>query len=299
MLSSGAASQRFSGEQLGLMKKNVFSEGLGCFGARAVDKLCVFGKTTERTASDWLVWGDSHSGSLLPIIHDIAKHHGSKLIFAGEFVCPPLIGIVQNVRKFDRCKSFREVVMQRIETMDTLDTVIIVARWPLYVEGRMPAEKKGKIDLYPEGTNIDLLGESRNAALVEQGLTRVRDRILASGKRIILVGSVPEIPWNVSDQIKAQILFNRPMPADPHLSQIAARQGQTNAILERVASVPGVTLVPIAERICTPVCPTHDEQKVYYSDENHLTPSGARLLVAELLSEALAPAQNGTKGVKK
>lgn len=306
MISSGAASQRFSDEQLaGMATTERYEPGTHCFDTYKAQELCAFG--AKEAASTWLLWGDSHARHLLPAISALAEREGRKLIFAGASTCPPLLGINQTdtaIRNFDRCMAYREEVMQRIEKMastkpgavHSLETVIVSARWPIYVEGRrMPAENKETLVLYMEGESPSFGGKSHNATLVEQGLSRTRDRILASGKRMILVETVPEISWDVAARFKSHVLFGRPMPADPELSQIAARQGSTNTILERVASVPGITLVPMATQICTATCPTHDSQTVYYSDNNHLTAAGAKFLTTELLEKALVPASTSTK----
>lgn len=286
VISAGAASQRFSDEQLGRIASiKRYEPGERCFGARPGKELCAFGKQDQLPT--WLLWGDSHAKSLLPVIADIAEREGRKLVFASAPTCPPLLGIDQS-HTFGPCGRYRKDIMQQIEAMESLQTVIVAARWPRYVEGtRLASEGKSTLVLYPEGNTANSGNSSRNAALVEQGLRRLRDRVLHSGKRLILVGSVPEIPWDVPSSIKGHILFGRSIPEDPAFSEITGRQDRTNTILERVASMAGITLVAIAERICTPACPTHDASAVYYRDNNHLTPVGARLLVSAPLEEGL------------
>lgn len=288
MLSSGAANQRFSDEQLALTASiESYDEGERCFGAKLGVKPCEFGLKNQ--PSTWFLWGDSHAKSLLPVISDLAKREGRRFVFASAPACPPLLG-VERRHAFGPCTRYREEILSLIEATSSVETVIVVARWPVYVEGRtMPVEEESDVVLYPEGERKHSSDLSNNAALVESGLIRVRDRILASGKRMILIQTVPEISWDVAARIKAQILFDRPIPDDPDLQQVAARQKRANEILERVADKPGVLLVPVANRICTPICPTHDRQAIYYRDNHHLTPAGARTLIANLVEQALRP----------
>lgn len=293
VLTSGAKNQRFTDAQLNRVKTIVrYEPGKGCFNAFNVDKLCSFG--AQKDTPTWLLWGDSHARHLLPAISAIAERQGRTLLFAGSSTCPPLLGIYQwdsGKRDFERCANFREAVMQRIEASHSLETIIIAARWPVYVEGqRMPSEKKGTLVLYPEdgSTNATFNDTSMNAAMVKQGLATVRDRTVASGKRMIVIGAAPEIPWDVAAWFKAAVFFNRPLPENPNISQILDRQHQTNEILKSVTDTPGVSLIPLAEGICKPTCPTYDDDAVFYHDNSHFTPSGARQLVEPLLNDVLS-----------
>lgn len=288
ILSSGAASLRFSEEQLALAKnvvKRDKSLRKNCWGARPADKLCEFGQGEESTGDDWLLWGDSHALTILPTMINIADQHQRKLIFASKGNCPPLPQVdrsdmpqVEN----ESCEIFREGVLGRIITGSEIDTVILIARWPLYETG---------VYLQSEGGRSLKLVDSGNRRedneVMYDALLRLVSRINDAGKKVVLVESAPEIPWDVGTRMKAYVLLGRPMPADPELKEIAARHEGANKVLQQLAAVTNATIVPMVHRICTPVCPTHDSMSAFYEDNNHLTPEGARKIMASLLEEAM------------
>jgi len=230
-----------------------------------------------------------------PLILMVLHRVGRRLLFISTPSCPPLIGALHVHDKrglFRKCKPFRISALQHIETLHDIETVIVAARWPMYITGqRMPGESLDQIQLYREETNPGNAQISDNAEIVAQSLRDLWDSIVQNGRRLVLIGTVPELPWHVADRMTASILFGRPMPEAMTLQSAEARQASSQMLLENMATHPDVIHVPIVSRVCNPTCPTYEGTTAYYRDGNHLTHEGAMALLPAILDPALSDLQ--------
>lgn len=285
---TSGVTQRFSEEQLALIAANdvIFEPGIDCYGARPTTDLCVLGDVEGQDPTSWLLWGDSHAGAVLPLISKIAKQQNRKLFFANSGGCPPLIGTSQtrySIAKNARCEEFNRSILNFIGSDQLFETVILAARWPIYVEGTGFASE-GVSDFTMQADDTSGSDAFRNSLL------RINDDVSKTSARLFILPSAPEIPWNVQDKLESLILFNRPMPAPPNMHDVLLRQSNSNAVLQEMGKLPNVEFHPIIEKICTPLCPTHEGFSGHYMDNNHLTASGADLLLGPILSQELTVA---------
>lgn len=184
--------------------------------------------------------------------------------------------------------------LARIEAIKNMDIVFLAARWTKYIEGTgLSVEAHSETILYTpaqgESSNADV---TKNPFVVQASLKALRDRILTGKRRLVLLGTVPEIPWNVGERLKSWIIFNTPLPAPAEISEVQKRQARSDAILSEIAKRQDVFFIPLAAEICTPECPTHADGTAFYRDNNHLTEEGALRLVLPILQKALPEIAN-------
>jgi hypothetical protein len=294
VLTGGMATQRFSGEQLSIFQSvSEYQPGRLCFGVQSEGKSCIFGDTDAEVR--WVLWGDSHAKSILPALEILALRNGVGLLFIAAPTCPPLLDAIElnPGPHFEKCRKRRQADLERITTLGSVDVVFLAARWTLYVEGQdLAVERAVKgarqgilydaADGRPSHPDI-----SQNPSVVLNTLTAVRDRLLANGKRVVLFGTVPEMPWDVRDRLVASILFDAPLPATVTLSDVARRQSRSDIILAEVARAPNTFFIPLAQEICRPECPTHDETAIFYRDDNHLSYDGSVRLLVPILDRTI------------
>lgn len=283
---------RFSALQLSLLESLSRSGSHldNCASTQGDRHICTF-RTSSEGSGKWLIWGDSHAGATLPAFLDIARHAKKELIFAGLPACPPLPelhrGDMLTVDN-ERCEKFRTEVMKVFGQENNLEKVFLVARWTRYVEGkRMPKEGLRPSILFRPGQS-EPISLKANAEKTHEALLSVVQTISPFGADIILVGPLPEIPWDVAQAVKANILFGSSWPASATLETVSARQRATVEILNDVAKNTEAKFWPLAEAFCTPSCPTHDSSHVFYKDHDHLTPDGARIVLKPVLVSFLA-----------
>jgi hypothetical protein len=181
--------------------------------------------------------------------------------------------------------------LAEIATNQNIETVLMAARWPAYVEGSWEAPWANKtFTLSNTHKQSSIWLSEDNSLVVREVLKNVVKRISSSGKRVILIGSAPEIHWNVGAAITAQTLFGRDLPQPPLMENVRKRQAKTNSILSELSKGSSVTFINLTERMCGKTCPTHDGATAYYTDNNHLTPQGVKLFAAPILAATLQDA---------
>ncbi|ASP23590.1 O-acetyltransferase OatA (plasmid) [Antarctobacter heliothermus] len=287
--------QRFSEDEIRLTRSiSRFEPAEVCFGVRAAKRTCIFGDPNGKVR--WVLWGDSHAKSILPALDTLAARDGIGLMFISAPSCPPIPGAMElNPDPLSkRCAARRHRDLARIEALDSVDTIFLAARWPRYVEGtELPVERSVEnataMFLYDAETGEPHQADvTRNPEVVLARLTALRDRLLKQDRRILLLGTVPEIPWNVADRLKASVLFGAPLPAPVDFREVAERQVKSDAVLSEVAQVENVFYLPLARAMCDTNCPTHTSEAAFYHDNNHLTLEGAQRLVLPILERALS-----------
>ena len=289
LLTDGAEKQRFSHDQLAALAR-VFPDRAyeDCTGARAIEDLCVFNDVQARNGA-YLLWGDSHAESLLPALIELTADKQRSLVFANRGACVPIPGVARSdmsARMDKRCEEFRMSVLQHVLENEAIEVVILAARWPLYVEGRFFPDRPGRPFRL---IRFDLASGGTNAGVAYNALGDLVARLSAAGKTVLLVGSVPEISWDVAKRMSSKILFDVPMPGAMEASRVLARQKRSNDILVRLEQAGTVMVVNLAAEICVTECPTHIGTDAYYVDNHHFSPLAARKLALPVLRTALGP----------
>lgn len=276
---TGGVERRFDPQQVALLEPVGYTPAIrACRGSRAMADLCSFGDA-QGTGGRWLLWGDSHAEAMLPAIDALAHDRGVALDFASDAACAPLPRVIRSDRdsgQRTRCLRFIDLLSDHA-LQAGYDTVVLHARWPLYVEG---------IRTGPEDDNLLVLAwvGADFPALLEVALSDLVTSLTRAGLRVVLVGPVPELPWDVGTHLKAAVLYDTPIPTPPPVSEIQARQARTLTILNSVTDTPGAVLVELTDALCAKTCPTQDGLSAYYRDNNHLSPLGAERLALPVLN---------------
>jgi len=249
-----------------------------CFGMTGADvragKLCRIGSVAAKTPS-FILWGDSHAGSILPAVDAIARHENRVGLFAATDSCPPLLGVTRPDAW--KCKAFNDAVIQ-IATRPEISDVILDARWAKNASGTSYGdEPPGHILLYDdEGRGVD--GPTTNAVFL-RGLTRTVRTLTQAGKKVILIGSAPEIGWAVPDVLARMRLAHEQRNMDLPLSVHLRRQQFVIEDFARMRKEYGVTIVDPGQVLCAGgACKVALNGIPLYRDEHHLSGYAAKLL---------------------
>lgn len=284
----GAARQRFAPAEIALLgSTGIDARVEACRGRRNPESFCVFGDPAAPDDQRWILWGDSHAEALMPALDLIARQAGRKLVLAGLPGCAALPGLDRLDRSLkDRqtCRNYTAKVEQHILKSGTYEQVFLHARWPMYVEGtRYGPSHAGDIVLAASGTEEP----TGNFSLVWSSLGALLERFGLAEQQVSVIGSVPEIPWNVSERLKGFVLYDDPLPEDPDRAIVEARQGRSEALLAELSRRHGASFLPLTPGFCGATCPTHEKRTSFYRDTDHITPEGAINKMAPLLTETL------------
>jgi len=250
-------------------------------------ELCRIGE--GNVAPSFLLWGDSHALALASAVNLSALHTGAAGLMAVRTGCPPLLSVDRPGR--ESCARFNEAVLSRLEREPDIVTVVLAARWTLAANGDRYGNEAGDAV-----TLVDLQAPPRssggNAAVFRAGVERTVAAIEASGRRVVLVGQVPEIGYDVPASSFAASLRGKDVTAmiAPTVAEFEERSARVDDVLNDIRARHEVTVVEPAERLCRDgLCQVVADGVPLYRDDNHLSLRGC-VLVAELFDPLLASA---------
>ena len=239
--------------------------------------LCVLGAAGGATPS-FLLWGDSHAGALAPAVERAAGRAGHAGLFAGQAGCIPLLGVERHDRRDLPCREFNDGVVRMLTAHPEIRTVLLAARWAMYLEGTRP--EKGSA---PK-TLISSSGVAGNAGAFEEGLRRTLLFLKEQRREVIFVTQAPEIGWDVPTVIARSRASGKPLPAVPPLPAQRARQRNVASAVMTLARDHPLKVVDLSEVLCPKGdCLVERGGRPLYLDSNHLSAHGC-----EFVANALA-----------
>jgi peptidoglycan/LPS O-acetylase OafA/YrhL len=227
---------------------------------------CEFGSPWMSASHKGVLWGDSHAGHFAPVIEPFARDADASFLLYET--CPAFIDGVTVSRYLpgdpeysEKCGASRTTVLRMLDEHPDVTLVVLAASWayrPPELFSADPPQRSPEIGI----------------KLFEEGLERTILRINAPGRRIVLVGSIPQ--WSDSPvpcELARAPLWRAPC-APPTLTRQASLdfQGPTYAVFKALeARNPNVTAVLPSETMCDgDRCGSHLNGELLYKDGSHL-----------------------------
>jgi peptidoglycan/LPS O-acetylase OafA/YrhL len=252
----------------------------------APSSTCTIGDPTKANV---MLWGDSHAGTLFGALKDIGKD-GQGIVYGATPQCPPLFELGTS----KECLEGNRRRLHHLLAHPEIDTVIIAARWSLYLDGRLTSIGDAETNvgvpalMKADGTPYPLFSDSARDAF-RTGLGQLVQRLLAAGKQVVLVYPVPETGFDIPSTLA--LINNRGQnPANFTIprAEYVDRQQHALRILDGLGLQNGLTRI-FPDRIFCPDsrCLTYAKGTPLYFDSHHLSIPGSRLLQPSL-EQALA-----------
>ncbi|MGE5952016.1 MAG: acyltransferase family protein, partial [Qipengyuania vulgaris] len=257
-----------------------------CINRSPDDEPCHLGNQL-REQVDYVLWGDSHAGSLIPGLERFVSERGLTAVTFSKSACAPLPGIVRLDKEGDHdCDGHNRAVLNRILEDYPDAEVLLAGRWALLAEGERYAGEEGS---HPVISRVDRIEVARSTypELVGEGLENAIEPLLAAGHRITVVKGIPEMGFDVPGTIARNAWLGWDMPSVSS-AEFKIRQERANAVLDSGS----VTFVDPANYLCTDTCAYVREGKALYRDDDHLSVYAARWLLPLLLDESGAGQAN-------
>jgi peptidoglycan/LPS O-acetylase OafA/YrhL len=217
----------------------------------AAGEFCRLGP--EGQAPHVLIWGDSHAEAWAPGIDDAASRNGSAVLFAGRQGCMPGKPLERPETAGEiACAHANEAMLKFLASAPAITDVVLISRW-------------GWLD-------------SAAYADYRTSLEQAVKRLTESGRRVWLIGPVPEPKYHVPRALYAQALgFDREVEIRTELSYFMKTRERAFALLEELSARYGAKLLKAHERFCDrTLCAIGRDGRPYYFDDNHVTAFGAR-----------------------
>ena len=251
---------------------------------------CTSQRLTGTTEKSVVVWGDSHAEAIVPGVMVMSGLPESQLLHLTKTSCPPLMGakVIRGGMEYRECEAFNKKVLALLTESSAITTVVLAARWPVYASGApfgVPEELPGTVgySLITGASNMPV--PSTSIEVLEAALGNTVELLVRAGKKIVVVGSVPEMRFDVPACVaRARMAFSADIECGLDHKAVGQRISKVNAAVNRSASRhQAVTVYPDRILCQHGYCDVEGpEGQVLYHDHNHLSTAGARYVFSKL-----------------
>ena len=245
--------------------------------------------------------GDSHANSLYPGLRAALAEKGEGLLHLGAPGCAPLLDtdLVRGQDRVDRdCMGMVNHLINSVASHPTVAIVALAMRGPRHMYGT----GFGPVEASMKRKEIRWLGAPPGAGLAEMfggALGATVERLLAAGKRVVIVADWPELGFDPRACLNLRpVQFARPEPGRCVVSLAAAqeRNREFRALLASLQSRhPGLQVFDPWPLLCDELaCQALQQTAPLYRDNNHLSVLGSSL-IGGVLAAALPLGPRGER----
>jgi peptidoglycan/LPS O-acetylase OafA/YrhL len=240
----------------------------------------------------WMLVGDSHAAALTTSL-DLAFRENGKAGYAiFRNACALAIGSRLADDTDDACEAHNRQLIERLSHSD-VEGIILIGRYPYFLDHAPYDNGEGGIEagrqfwFEPTATRVD-----REAAVIESFLAPV-EKLLALGKRVVVVYPVPEMGWNVPHyQFKAMLHQARPPGISISLVRYRERSASIRQAFDELGERPGLVRVRPSQLLCDiekgRCLAQRKDGRLLYMDDDHVNNLGADILVSDIMRKAFA-----------
>ncbi|SON58236.1 O-acetyltransferase OatA [Hartmannibacter diazotrophicus] len=246
---------------------------------------CVFGAdVTPRIA----LFGDSHGAGLLDELGRQAAARDESILALVRPGCPAVTDYYRIAGLSDTaCLRFAEKSMDYIVDTPSIDVAVVAGNYVAYVEGPDPSLGPAADFPFPtlENGNGQILDRNARLDLFRQRFTAMIDRMLAAGKKVVLVYPIPEVGYHVTyTSARLSITDKEDNFASRPRQVFENRARDIVEIMDSLGDKPNLVRVDPAASLCdSSACWFYKDNKPLYLDDNHLNTNGARIVSDEVI----------------
>ena len=254
-----------------------------------IDKPCVGG---DLTAKEKIVLiGDSHAFTLFDAFSREAQQAHVQLVLYTKGNCPPLWPEIATAAS-DKCLAANQKIFDLVSQDPMVKAWVLSARWAWYFEGtgfdNLQHGQVGKNATFLKHLPTD--SRLRRTTL-QTYLNQTIEKLGNHTQHLYVINSIPEPGWHVAKQsidiVTTHADVSKVMRYPQHI--FTARNQAVDHALGPFLSKGAIQLIEPSQAICNSssnaYCQTWQDEVPLYTDDNHLSPAGAKL-VADLFSES-------------
>jgi len=231
---------------------------------------CSFGvKDSEKI---FLLYGDSHSGSMYPVFEKLASENGWRGIPVIFHACAPLFDVFRLDGGRANCTGeYSNNVKEFLEeNKEDIEMVFLVSRWTIYEKGWI---KNGRLQQKDTHFLSDKETKSKNSEdsskVLQKAIIRTVDKISGDlNIPTVILKAVPVLHANISSRVPN-------VTKEEYLLQ----SHFTDNIFSTLEQSPLINILDPINIFCpTDICKMYDNYHALYTDDNHITYEGSLLL---------------------
>ncbi|MEQ1755515.1 MAG: SGNH hydrolase domain-containing protein, partial [Micropepsaceae bacterium] len=231
--------------------------------------------------SDFVIVGDSHAAALAPELADeLLKRAGVEGITSlSSNGCAFLHNAIVEGYQAAQCQRKNEEVLAQVKKWHPR-ALILIARWAnLDSDVRAPGDGETSKRLY------STINAKRQITLAD-ALIQTIEQMKQAGIKVIIVGPVPEIDFDVPQALVRMRWYGVPVPVT-ELNGFMRRQRRVLASLAWTHRITGVPVVYPHLILCSKqACTTTIKNTPLYFDDDHLSAIGSKLVAPAIAKAA-------------
>lgn len=241
---------------------------------------------TANTAPSVALWGDSHAQTYSAALEAVLKELSLSGLVIWKSGTPPLLSTdfaPPGAHIDTDQRAFNDNVAQLITQSESINTVILAARWPMYANGTAsrPIESTRVLLSDAEGGG-DTVSENRE--VFARGLERTVQKLTSAGKSVVIILPVPEIAYLISDAVARGLLTGNRADLSLSVSAYRERRALAESVIQTVAAEYGAVVIDPLPLYCDEThCDPIPEGIPLYYDYDHLSVHGASRMQQPLL----------------
>jgi peptidoglycan/LPS O-acetylase OafA/YrhL len=244
--------------------------------------------------------GDSHADSIALALGELLGERKLSIKDMSFSGCSPILGTYR-VDDDLGCYQYNKKAYDDIVRSKEISYVIIASRWSLWLKGKGFNNEEGgvesvdfRIDVVKDGRKLRH-SESVRQKLVGEKYVETVIAYLKAGKKVILVYPIPAVGWHVPNTLAKKIAFDS---IEPNLTTISTdyaaferRHDTAIGILDSIGDHINLSRLRPEGVLCNTVikgrCIAQYEGVPLFYDSNHLTNSGARMVIKAIPTSIL------------
>jgi peptidoglycan/LPS O-acetylase OafA/YrhL len=270
----------------------------GCFAEKFLpEKVCHLVENPNKLT---MLIGDSHANALAHEMQATFEKEGIGLLHSYHVGCPP----IENVYRADKgpeknldsapCYMFNKGLYDYIEKNNEIEYVVMAARWSLTMEGSRFNNQEGGIETSKYVPHLDLVVNGKpeyhpdygHRSQIAKAYADSVQKLLGMGKKVILIYQVPEAGWDVPRYLYKIHNIIGETGSTSH-DVFKERNRRSYAALDSIGEHKNLFRIKPESIFCSNDingrCVVQKNGIPYYIDDDHLSYSGARLIVNEVL----------------
>ncbi len=254
-----------------------------------------------------IIWGDSHAQALVGEIDAALKIKGLSGVYVNTTKCLRVPGIYELDRRIDKvaavCAAKQDVAFKLIAALQPR-AFVVTMRWTMRI---FPLPGAGPTVGFDNGEGGVEVESSRQLAAVgddgqwSAGIDAKAKAIASLFERLariaplVVVGPVPEVGWNVGNRNFKTTVLRHEVVSDINTSfaLFQSRNASVLSILDAASKQQSLTRVEPSVLFCNTMvrgrCVAQQAGISYYSDDDHLSQTGARMVVEQIINALPKP----------
>lgn len=240
---------------------------------------CYLGTKDSSLPISFVLWGDSHAGTLIDTINSLATKHNVRGAVFVSSACAPIEGVSSSPPKSE-CETVKKLALEFIKVKN-VSTVVLAAKWNTYL-GEEPISPQHYLLIDSDSRGVS---KSESKIVFEKRLRMMLNNMSENKRNVFILKQVPRYDkYNPRKTFYDSIAIGH-IPKLPtiSLSKHLANNQTSDEIIDKMDSIKDIMIINPSETFCQQeTCYLEMDNTILYRDISHLNTAGVQILEKKL-----------------